>query len=195
MILTASDQPTYFPNVTQTGLALEGLLNLAQALCESSYGANRPLEQTTYEAIVTVNPLTRTAQLPYFPVVSVVSVAVRQSRESWGRVSTSEWWLTTGYMLDIPTGQLNFTTLVTEAKVAYIAGFDFTANTLEAKQIKAIAGTIVDYGANRFYGQLDSYLSNPPGDGQVESFNYVRPDTWLQTILMPLKKYYPRASS
>lgn len=195
MILTALDQATYFPNVTQTGSALDGLIAFSQALCESSYGANRPLEQMLYEAIVTVNPKTRTTQLPYVPVVSVSSVSVRQSRESWGRISTSEWWLTTGYMLDIPTGQLNFETVATEAKVSYVAGFDFAVNTAEVKQIKAIAGTILDYGANRFYGQLDSYLSNPPGDGQVESFNYVRPDTWLQTILTPLKKYYPRASS
>lgn len=196
-ILIAADQPTYFPNVAQSGAALTGLLAVAQSLCESSWGANRPLDQQQFTEIISINPLTRTGNLPNVPVLSSPApvVSVRVSRDSWGRVTTSSWFTldSGGFSVDYEIGQLNLFSMATEAKVSYTAGFDFTQTSQEIQTIKAIAGVVVDWAARRFYGQLDSYLSNPPA-GAVESFNMVRPDTYLEVALRPLKKYAPRKS-
>jgi hypothetical protein len=196
-ILTAADQPTYFPNVTQSGAALSGLLAVAQSLCESSWGANRPLDKQSFTEIITINPKFRIGSLSYNPVSSTPTpiVQVRRHTDSWGRIMITDWFtLDSGsFSIDFEIGQLNLFSVATEAKVTYTAGFDFTLTTQEVVNIKAIAGVVVDWAARRFYGQLDSYLNNETG-APIQSFNMVAPDRYLETILRPLKKYSPRKS-
>lgn len=196
-ILTAADQATYFPNVTQSGAALAGLLAVAQSLCESSWGANRPLDKQSFTEIITINPKFRIGSLSYNPVSSTPTptVATRRYTDSWGRTISTDWYVLDAgsFSIDYEIGQLNLFNPVSEARVTYTAGFDFALTTQEVVNIKAIAGVVVDWASRRFYGQLDSYLNNEIG-APVQSFNMVAPDRYLETILRPLKKYAPRKS-
>jgi hypothetical protein len=197
-ILTAADKPTYFPSVTQTGAALEGLLALAQALCESYYGANRPLELQQFKEIVSVNLAYRVAVLTYYPIATSPALAVEaivaSSGNRFGRVILDVWsdLRSDEYRLDIETGELWIATRAIQARATYTAGFNFGSSAPDVLNIKAIAGQIVTYFANYRVG-LDSYLSNPPGNA-VESYNLVRPDQYLTALLLPLRKYMPRRS-
>ncbi|NJN87931.1 MAG: hypothetical protein HC881_18590 [Leptolyngbyaceae cyanobacterium SL_7_1] len=198
-ILSALDQPNYFPNVSASGAALDGLIQLAQVMCEGSYGANRPLERQPHTEIITINSIDCFGYLSRFPVVSVEGVQVRSRRrgrlDGWGRSTSFEWYTLApaDYQLDFETGQLNlFGVFNTEAKVSYVSGFDFANPNPQAKQIKAIAGLVLTYMANNRPG-LNSYLNNP-ATGTAESFNYESLDNYLGTLLSPLKKYIPRRS-
>jgi hypothetical protein len=198
-ILTAIDQPTYFPLLTQTGFALDGLINLAQAMCESSYGANRPLELQPFQEIISINPQYRVGVLSYYPIANSPALAVESLVTAlgnrFGRTVLDAWQpLAAGdYRLDAETGELWLMTRATKARVAYSAGLDFAGDSAEVKRIKSIAGQVLTYFANYKVG-LDSYLSNPVGDTGVESYNLVRPDQYLSALLLPLRVYQPRRS-
>jgi len=196
VILTASDQANYFPNVSQTGAALDGLLHFAQATCEGSYGSNRLLELQQFTHILTVNTVFYTATIPLMPIASspLPTLETRVHRKHLNGYTLSDWQAVNQFTIDYEIGQLNLGLPATEAKLTYRAGFDFSIDTPEVRSIKAIAGVIVDWAAHRFYGQLDSYLLNPAGNSDVTSWNTVPLDRWLQVILMPLKKYVPRGS-
>jgi len=195
MILTSSDKATFFPDVSQTGAALDGLLYFVQATCQGSFGANRPLELQQFTHIITINPAFYTGNIPMMPIASspAPTVESRIHTRYLGQYTSTDWQATDQFAIDAPTGQIHLKIPASEVKLTYWAGFNFTAPTDEAKEIKAIAGVVLDWAARRFYGQLDSYLDNPPG-AQVSSYNYTRLDQWLQTILAPLKKYAPRSS-
>jgi hypothetical protein len=198
-ILTAADQPTYFPTVTQTGAALTGLMTLAQSLCESSYRANRPLELQAFKEIISINPQYRVGVLTYYPIAPspdlVVETLLTSSGNRFGRSVLDAWQTVEAgdYRLDAETGELWLTSHATKARVAYSAGLDFEVDSPDVKRIKSIASQILAYFANYKVG-LDSYLSNPPGDAGVESYNLVRPDQYLSAILLPLRIYQPRRS-
>jgi hypothetical protein len=208
-ILTEADKSAYFPSVTQTSVALQGLIYVTQALCEGSYGANRPLEQQTYTEIVDALAVERFAYLSRYPVVSLSEVQVRRrlqrysdpfmqrisSRDTWGRQGLLDWITLTSdqYLLDIETGRLNFYEFATEARVTYVSGFDFGGSDQTARQIKAIAGVVLTYMANNYYGGLNSHLINP-ATGTAENFNYATIDRYLEVTLSPLKRYIPRRS-
>lgn len=194
-ILTAADKPTYFPSVIQTGADLDGLMLLAQSLCESSYGANRPLELQQHTEIVTV--VNWVATLTYYPIVPpLVSVSARLLRDvSFGRTVLHQW-LQLGsdeYLLDVEVNQLRLGGHASEVKVTYSAGLDFSTSNIEVQKIKAIAGQIVTYYGNYRVG-LDSYLLNPAGDGDVISYNLAPMNSYLSGMLQPLRKYLPRRS-
>jgi hypothetical protein len=197
-VLTAADQPIYFPTVTQTGAALDGLMALAQALCESSYGANRPLELQQHSEIITINLKYLVGTLSYYPIAALPSMSVWariMMDASFGRLSLHQWLplASDDYLLDVETGELRLGGVASEVKVVYSAGFDFSLSSAEVKSIKAIAGQALTYFANYQVG-LDSYLNNPAGEGGVESYNLVRPDQYLSAILLPLRRYMPRRS-
>jgi hypothetical protein len=198
-ILTEADKAAYFPSVTQTSVALQGLIHVTQALCEGSYGANRALEQQTHTEIVDVIPIERFAYLSRYPVVSLSEVQVRRRSnrfgDGWGRQSLMQWLTLASdqYLLDIETGRLNFYEFATEARVTYVSGFDFGGSDQTARQIKAIAGVVLTYMANNYYGGLNSHLINP-ATGTAESFNYAAIDNYLTAALSPLKRYIPRRS-
>jgi hypothetical protein len=72
-ILVETDRSEYFPQVSQVGSALQGLLARAQVYCESEHGANRPLELQLHEQVVNVRSFSR-VELPFFPVVLILAV-------------------------------------------------------------------------------------------------------------------------
>ena len=195
MIFTAGDRDSYFPNVSQTGAALEGLLVLAQSLCESDYGANRPLDYAQHGEVISINSsgFGYLSLLPVYPTPTVIEV--RESVDGWGRISGPGWrpLATSEFELDYITGRLDVFVKSSDVKLFYYTGFDFGSGaTQEIKNIKAIAGQVVEY-FGRYRVGLDSYLNNPAG-GAVESYNLVRPDQYLTTLLRPLMKYRPRGS-
>lgn len=194
-ILTAADKPTYFPTVAQTGAALDGLIILAQGLCESSYGANRPLELQPFTEVVTV--VNRVATLMHYPIgLPLVSVSARMLRDvGFGRALLHQWLGlgTDEYLIDVETNQLWLGGEASEVKVSYNAGFDFASSSVDVNRIKAIAGQIVTYYGSYKIG-LDSYLLNPAGDGDVVSYNLATLNSYLSGMLQPLRKYLPRRS-
>jgi hypothetical protein len=198
-ILVEADKTTYFPSVAQTSTALQGLIYVTQALCEGSYGANRVLEQQTYTEILDVLPVDRFAYLSRYPVVSLSQVQVRRRShrfsDGWGRQTFLQWLTLTSddHLLDLETGRLHFYQFATEARVTYISGFNFSGSDQAALQIKAIAGVVLTYMANNYYGGLDSHLINPVS-GTAQSSNYATIDRYLEAVLSPLKRYIPRRS-
>lgn len=195
-ILNLTDKATYFPGVDVGMPALEGLIALAQTVCESVYGANRSLEAQRVSEILPVK--NQQVFLSYAPVLTIESVAIRWNQTRWGRTIFTDWspLPADGYLFDSPINRLSlFMREVSEVKVSYTTGFDFSSSASDVQQIKAIAGMVVDWAARRYYGQLDSYLINPSVEGAAaESWNFVRPDQYLQAMLLPLRKYVPRGS-
>lgn len=198
-LLTVDDKLTYFPTVTQTGVALTGLMTLAQALCESSYGANRLLELQEIKEIISVNPMYGVGVLSHYPIaLSPVLVVEALSGNpiggSFGRIALGDWAvLLDSYRLDAETGELWLSDRTDKIRATYTAGYNFTGTTPDIQKIKAIAGQVLTYFANYKVG-VDSYLNNPSGDLGVESYNLVRPDQYLVALLLPLKKYMTRRS-
>jgi len=198
-LLTADDKLTYFPTVLQADTALTGLMTLAQALCESSYGANRSLELQEIKEIVSVNPMYGVAVLSHYPialspVVVVEALSGNSVGGSFGRIALGDWAvLPDSYRLDAETGELWLSNRTDKIRATYTAGYNFTGTAPDIQKIKAIAGQVLTYFANYKVG-LDSYLSNPAGNVGVESYNLVRPDQYLAALLLPLRKYMTRRS-
>lgn len=195
-ILTSSDKAKYFSEVTATSSTLDGLIIVAQAMCESEYGAGRPLELQSFTDIVNLYS-SGIAFVKRSPLVSVSSVSTRTN----DGISNSEWQLLTtdDYSVDIETNQVNINSLdnwgfsgrrrslPSEAKITYTSGFDFsTDNSQEANAIRAVCGRVV------------SYMEQPPAIGQQAVTNssgfqgYVEAGNYLKIFLEPLKKYKPR---
>ena len=202
-ILSAADKPTYFASVNQSGVELDGLIAVVQALCESSYGANRLLELQPYTEVISINQTYRVGTLSLYPIAAeplpLVEALITASvnRFAFGRPSLGAWAeLAVGeYRLDTDTGDLWIDRAASQAKVSYSAGFDFSSTSPEVSKIKAIAGQVLTYFANYKVG-LDSYLDHPTAaNATIQSYNLVRPDQFLTAMLLPLRKYLPRRSS
>lgn len=166
-------------------------------MCESEYGAGRPLELQSFTDIV---PLYNSgiAFVQRSPLVSVTSVSTRTN----DGITNSEWQLLTAsdYSVDIETNQVNIKTLdswgwsgrrrslPSEAKIVYTSGFNFSGdNSQEANNIRAICGRIV------------SYMAQPVAIGKasitdaVGFQSYTSVDSYLGIFLLPLAKYRPRS--
>ena len=152
--MLSTDKGTYYPEVTATGAALDGLLFIAQTMCESEFGAGRALDLVSRTDIVEVYASSRTCILRALPIGAITTVEIRYPMQEWSVVEASD------YYLDSNIGQINFKSLANEnrasqygrssgkreAKITYTSGFDFVANTSqEVKNIKAICGRIVSY--------------------------------------------------
>jgi hypothetical protein len=92
MILVSGDKAQFYNEVTATGAQLDGLLQLAQGMCESEYGAGRPLEITTFTDIVEYFPMGKVAYVKRSPVISVSEVYIRGKSDNFG-MTTSDWQL------------------------------------------------------------------------------------------------------
>ncbi len=166
-------------------------------MCESEYGAGRPLELQTFTDIVELYPSSGIAFVKRSPLVSVSSVSTRTN----DGISNNAWQLLTtdNYSVDSETNQININrlnnwgwsgrrrSLPSEAKITYTSGFDFsTDNSQEANNIRAICGRIV------------SYMEQPIAIGKAsitdaDGFqSYVSSDNYLGIFLAPLAKYKPR---
>lgn len=199
-ILTSSDKSKYFSEVVATSTTLDGLLIIAQAMCESTYGADRPLEVTTFTDIVELFPNSGIALVKRSPIIAVTSVSVRRKIDNFGG-SGSEWQLLTSneYSVDTEISQVNINYFDNwgmlgrrrshpmEAKIVYTSGFDFSTNTSqEANNIRAICGRIV------------SYMEQPIAIGRASVTDtngfqsFVSTDNYLGLFLLPLAKYRPR---
>ena len=196
-ILTSSDQAVFFPNVTATGDELDGLILAAQAMCESTYGADRPLDVYEYSDVVPVYS-SGIAFIKRSPLIDVTAIVVRRSpQDDWELVDTG------AYSIDYDTCQVNFKYLPvgsssnfgglrnsstrTEARIVYTSGFDFDTDTSqEANNIRSVCGKVV------------SYMEKPPSAGQqsvtdASGFqSYVPLDNYFGIFLLPLAKYKPR---
>lgn len=198
-ILTSSDKSKYFSEVVATSTTLDGLLIIAQAMCESTYGADRPLEITTFTDIVDLYPASGIALIKRSPVIAVSTVSVRRKVNNFGS-SSSEWQLLTSneYSVDTEINQVNINysnnwgmlgarRSPMQAKITYTSGFDFSTDTSqEANNIRAICGRIV------------SYMEQPIAIGRAnitdaDGFqSFVSTDNFLGAFLIPLAKYRPR---
>ena len=198
MILVSGDKAQFYNEVTATGAQLDGLLQLAQGMCESEYGAGRPLEITTFTDIVEYFPMGKVAYVKRSPVISVSEVYIRGKSDNFG-MTTSDWQLQdpSTYTVDNTINQVNigFTDIWSfsggqsrgdrmEAKIVYSSGFDFTiTSNQEINSIKAICGRIV------------SYMFQKIGIGQanitdVVGFqSFVAGDRFIGLFLTPLAKY------
>ena len=196
-ILTSADQDVFFPNVTATDDELDGLILAAQAMCESTYGADRPLDVYEYSDVVTVYQ-SGIAFVKRSPLIDVSAIVVRRSpQDDWELVDTD------AYSVDYDIGQVNFKYLPvgssrnfgslrnsstrTEARIIYTSGFDFDTDTSqEANNIRAVCGRIV------------TYMEKPPSTGQQSVTDgsgfqgYTPLDNYFGIFLLPLAKYKPR---
>jgi hypothetical protein len=198
-ILTSSDKSKYFSEVVATSTTLDGLLIIAQAMCESTYGADRPLELQSFTDIVDLYPASGIALIRRSPVISVSSVSVRRKVNNYGS-SSSEWQLLTSneYSVDTEINQVNINYSDSwqmlgarrspmQAKITYTSGFDFSTDTSqEANNIRSICGRIV------------SYMEQPIAIGKANITDdvgfqaYVNSSSFLSVFLLPLVKYRPR---
>lgn len=187
-ILTSTDKPTYYSEVTAVAPQLDGLLAIAQAMCESSYGADRPLDITTFTDIVQVYS-SGIAFIKRSPIIAITSVSARSG-------IGNEWQLldVDSYSIDIESNQVNFKSFdywgskftrsqSMEAKITYSSGFDFTTTTQEVKNIKSICGRIVSY-MNQKVAIGQAAVTDSVG---FQSF--VSGDNFLGLFLLPLAKY------
>jgi hypothetical protein len=197
-ILTSSDEPKYF-QLAATGAELEGLLIIAQAMCESTYGADRPLEITTFTDIVDIYPASGIALIKRSPVIAVSSVSVRRKVNNFGS-SSSEWQLLTSneYSVDTEINQVNINYADNwgmlgsrrspmQAKITYTSGFDFSTDTQEVNAIKSICGRIASYMA------MPIAIGRANITDAVGFQSYVATNQFLGIFLTPLAKYKPRA--
>jgi len=168
-------------------------------MCESTYGADRPLELQSFTDIVDLFPASGIALIKRSPVVSVSSVSVRRKVNNFGS-SSSEWQLLTSneYSVDTQINQVNINysdnwgmlgarRSPMEAKIVYTSGFNFASDTSqEANNIRSICGRIV------------SYMAQPVAIGKANITDavgfqaYVSSDNFLGVFLLPLAKYRPR---
>ncbi len=197
--MTSSDKSKYFSEVVATSTTLDGLLIIAQAMCESTYGADRPLELQSFTDIVDLYPASGIALIRRSPVISVSSVSVRRKVNNYGS-SSSEWQLLTSneYSVDTEINQVNINYSDSwqmlgarrspmQAKITYTSGFDFSTDTSqEANNIRSICGRIV------------SYMEQPIAIGKANITDdvgfqaYVNSSSFLSVFLLPLVKYRPR---
>ena len=198
MILVSGDKAQFYNEVTATGAQLDGLLQLAQGMCESEYGAGRPLEITTFTDIVEYFPMGQVAYAKRSPVISVSEVSIRGKSNNFGG-TTSEWQLQdpSTYTVDNTINQINvgYTNNWAlygnsgrgdrmEAKIVYSSGFDFTiTSNQEINSIKAICGRIVSY-MNQVVAIGKANITDVDG---FQSF--VSGDNFLGLFLNPLQKY------
>lgn len=168
-------------------------------MCESTYGADRPLDVTTFTDIVDLYPASGIALIKRSPVIAVSSVSVRRKVNNFGS-SSSEWQLLTSneYSVDTEINQVNINYADNwgmlgarrspmQAKITYTSGFDFSTDTSqEADNIRAICGRIV------------SYMEQPIAIGKANITDdvgfqaYVNSSSFLSVFLLPLVKYRPR---
>jgi hypothetical protein len=193
MILVAGDKTTYFPDVTVTGVALDGLLQLTQTIIEGGDGANRPLELAQRIELAQIHQSDRYLRLSHYPIASVTEVKIRKSpNPDWTILAPAN------YLLDVD-GQLNFRSLnsqfgryfnLQEAQVTYQAGFDFTSMTdLDVLQIKATAGRICSWiFANGVLGLASvSTQTSTTSDQKV-----YQGSSYLSLFLAPIRRYRAR---
>lgn len=169
-------------------------------MCESTYGADRPLDVTTFTDIVELYPSSGIALIKRSPVIAVSAVSVRRKINNFGS-SSSEWQLltTNEYSVDTEINQVNINyadnwgmlgerrSHPMEAKIVYTSGFNFASDTSqEANNIRSICGRIV------------SYMEQPIAIGEanvtddVGFQSYVTGGSFLGLFLTPLQKYKPR---
>lgn len=190
MLLDPADKPLFFPDVDLAGDALTGAIVYAQALAESAFGANRPLELQQY--VLTLPVQAGRVFLPFSPV-SISSVEIRGGAflyDGWGRffldwqmISADSW------ELDSDIGQILLRSFGHEARVTFDAGYDFSGTDPPVPEIKSCVGRVLSHIVNNRLG-LSSYQAD-----SVDSalgIRYERFDQILVSLLMPLKKYASR---
>lgn len=196
-ILTPSDKPIYFPDITLTGDALMGAILRAQSLAESNMGCDRPLEKSPFKEVLSVHS-NLSAWLSVAPIDESdfhVDARTGGHKDGFGRtVPKSAWFplVESDYAIDASTGAIRLGLQVTEVRVTYTAGFDFTVDTPEIKRIKSAIAAILNYQLSNAYQGLQEvsvegeykvrYGSSSGGVGTI-------PDT----LLIPFRKYRPRS--
>lgn len=168
-------------------------------MCESTYGADRPLDVTTFTDIVELYPASGIALIKRSPVIAVSAVSVRRKINNFGS-SSSEWQLLTAneYSVDTEINQVNINYVDNwgmlgarrspmEAKITYTSGFNFSTDTSqEANNIRSICGRIVSYM------ELPIAIGKANITDAVGFQSYVASNSFLGVFLAPLGKYKPR---
>lgn len=198
-ILTESDKPIYFPDITLTGDALVGAILRAQSLAESNMGCDRPLEKTSFKEVCRVHS-NRIARLTHAPIIDETSdfhIDARDGgyKDGFGRIIPMRAWfplVESDYALDANTGEISLGLHLSEIRATYASGFDFSLDTPDVRRIKSAVAAILNYQQSNAYQGLQEisvegeyklrYGSSNGGVGTI-------PDV----LLIPFRKYRPRS--
>ncbi|MBW4580716.1 MAG: hypothetical protein KME42_14215 [Tildeniella nuda ZEHNDER 1965/U140] len=213
-IFTEDDKDIYAPSVTLTDDALTGAISFLQALVEGTEGANRPLALTQFEEILEVNRNLQTVRLSYLPIAvsPVIALQYRSGNylnHHYRPVGTSAWQSMTGnnYILDRSTGQINLNaewldswgrrgaSPATEVTAVYTAGYDFTTDSYDVQQIKALFGQLLTYQQSaRFFGFESVDVDQEVAVKMAPTATVPVIAQIPKSLLLPFKKYRPRGT-
>ena len=220
-ILTTPEIAVYAPSVTATGAQLDALVSMAMLMIESPSGSNCPIEKQVRREQRKVGQSLQTVQLSYWSVYPTESITlqgrfgnVRSRYRVPIGISAWETILPGSFLLD-ETGHLSLNTgntisgfdrgvgsALSEIKIQYLAGVDFTLTTPSVIQLKAAFGAILTAlfsgGANYHTGQeiikKSSYLEVE--EGYAPKNQNVASTLGIAGIadylLFPFQKYRPR---
>ncbi len=213
-IFTEDDKDVYAPSVTLGSDALEGAIAFLQALVEGPEGANRPLALTQFEETLPLNRNLQTARLSYLPIaVEPPPVFTYRAGNFLNRyyrpVGVGAWQTMSGnnYILDQSTGQINLrvewqdswgrsgASPATELKAVYTAGYDFTSDSYDVTQIKALFGQLLIYQqGNRFQGYQSVDVDQEIAVTYANTATAPQVAQIPKSMLLPFKKYRPRGT-
>jgi len=222
-ILTAPEIAVYAPTVTATGAALDALLSMASLIVQGPSGSNCLIEKQTRKEQRQVGQSLQTVQLSYWPVYPAEAMTL-QGRFGNVRsryrvpIGISNWiTIQPGSFLLDDTGHLSLNTgdtissfsrgiadsRVSEIKIQYIAGVDFTQSTSEVIQLKTAFGAVLmaiaSGNANYYTGQeITKQLSTHEVEVGYSSRSQNGNASTLDVpgvagyLLAPFQKYRPR---
>lgn len=219
MILTADEISYYAPSVSVTGGELAALINAASLLVQGPLGSNCPLAKQLRKEQRAINYALQTINLAYHPVYvnDPISLQVRYGnvRNRYHVPQGISEWINAdpgSYIFD-DNGQINFTTGssisgfsrtlntsgITEIRIEYQAGLDFTQANPEVIEIKQAFGAILTALANSSMNQLtgvgitsekDNFLGDAVSYGNFGQNSKVT--GVADFLLLPFHKYQPR---
>lgn len=224
-ILTTGDVATYAPTVTATGSELNALLALAESIAQGPSGSHCSIEKSIRNEQRTVGYSLQTVQLSYWPIDLSAEIVLQgrygNVRNRFRRSVGISQWITIddgAYVLD-ETGHLSLNngnsifdfnrstngSELTEIKIQYTAGVDFTADNDEVKSLKYALGGILtalsDSSQDPFSGRsLQSWDSHLEGKVTFASTSQSRSGSMTISpvagvadyLLDPFRKYRPR---
>lgn len=208
-ILSVDDKDLYFPDVCQTGTALENLILRAENFVQSGYGSDRPLERKAYVEYRDwgVNSMSMRGGLaqqwsPHWAGVPVSDstlwlnnapvelvdpapvIRYQGSDSKWGRLQTVDWEVLSPDYYDLSAeGRLNIASSfrIRQLEISYTAGFDFAVETSDTITIKIATGMI-----------LVRLARTDPDATRNQDLTLEPFQDWIKTVLMPIQKYRRR---
>jgi hypothetical protein len=163
MLLTAADQPLYFPSVALTGAALDMAIALVQGLVEAHIG--RSLERQQYHEMKRLNESFDSCQLLYTPIALLPIPVIegrfggglnRFSRKvpvgEWRSLSAAEYAIDRSGRFELKGGGLSYP--ITQIRVSYFSGVDAAVDSPELRRLKAALGAALVYSQSDLFSGI-----------------------------------------